>query len=730
MKFEQWEKLETVCNEALRREGEERTTYLDNACAGDMKFLEEVKSLLGLQDDTRLQEPLVQFQSSFVFSDDQSLSDQTIGPYRLIKTIDSGGMGQVYLAVRNDEQFERFVALKIIRKGAVSDDLLERFYSERQMLASLNHPNIARLFDGGATEEGAPWFAMEYIEGQPITEYCKRHHSNLEEKINLFLKVCAAVQNAHQNLIIHRDLKPANILITPEGTPKLLDFGIAKLTDRQQQAGQTQYQNQLMTPEYASPEQAQNKPVSTASDVYTLGVLLYELLSGSLPYEFEERTPTAIEQTICNTIPKLPSSVSGLKKLRGDLESVVMKALRKKPAERYASVEQLANDLERYQQDLPVLAQKTSFSYRAKKFLYRNKWSAAASAAIAILVISFAVVTFMQSKAIEARAVEAERQRDKAEQVVDFLVNLFKASKPAQSRGEEITARELLERGSERIERELGGQPAMQAEMLSVLAEVHKSLGQYDQAENLARRALTLRKKIYGDEHRLVAASLNRLALLLQEQGKYDKALKLFEKALVLQWTILGPEHVDVATTLLNLAGVKGGMGKLAQAESLYREALAMRRRLLPADDPDLARAMNNLGELLYLRGEYDEGEKLLRNAIVVFEAAYGRLHPDVAIVMNNLAAHLAKTGRMSEAESLYRESLAIERSLLDEGHPELGTSLNNLAALLRKNGKPKEAESLFREALVIIKAAFGPDHPITASIHNNIAWLCVIRDG
>lgn len=724
MKPDRWKKVETICQKAMRLQGEKRSTYLDNACAGDPDLLEEVTSLLEQEEQDWLQDPIVNVQSSFVFSDDRALSDQTIGPYRVIKMIGSGGMGNVYLAVRDDDQFERFVALKVIRKGLVSDDVLKRFYSERQILASLNHPNIARLFDGGTTEDGIPWFAMEHVEGAPITDYCKRYNLTVDEKIQLFLKVCSAVQYAHQNLVIHRDLKPANILITPQGIPKLLDFGIAKLTDLEQRTGQTQIQDRIMTPEYASPEQVRDESISTVSDVYSLGVLLYELLAGTLPYEFEKRTPAGIEMTITRKIPKRPSSVSGNIKLKGDLDSIILKAMRKEPSERYTSVEQLANDLHRHKKALPVLARKDTFTYHARKFLSRNKWSVAVSTAIALLVIAFAVVTFLQSKEIEARAVEAEQQRERAEQVSNFLTDLFESADPSEAGNESITAVELLHRGADRVENELDDQPRLQAELYLVISDVYESLGLFDEGLALAQKAYDLQTDLYGMQHAEIARSLNAMGWLYRQKNEYPKADSLLTAALAMRRDLFGDLHPDVARTMNDLAVLKQSRGDYEATDTLLSAALDIRRELLGDTHESVGVTLSNYAALKWRMGEIDTAEKLLREVLTILRSNLGEEHLRVATAMTNLAAVLVYQDKPDEAEPLYRRALEIRVQLVGNDHPDVAASLSHLGNLLRIKGAYEEAETHLRKALELRTQIFGAKHNLVGDSERVLGYL------
>jgi len=717
MNSDKWNRIEVLCHEAMGLQGGDRDTYLLNSCEGDEELITEVKSLLEeLESELPLQ-PFVQVQSSFVFSDEDSSADKIIGPYRLIRTIASGGMGQVYLAVRDDDQFERFVALKVIRKGLVSDDVLARFYEERQILASLNHPNIARMFDGGTSREGTPWFAMEFIEGVPITKYCERHGLSIGERIDLFLKVCSAVQYAHQNLVIHRDLKPANILITREGIPKLLDFGISKLTSIEQKSGQTQYQHRMMTPEYASPEQVQGDPISTVSDVYSLGVLLYELLAGSLPYEFRKRTPAAIEQTICTTIPGRPSAVSNKKGLKGDLDSVILKALRKEPSERYASVEQLANDLLRHKKALPVLAQKDSLGYRGRKFLQRHRWSVAVTAAIALLVVAFAVVTYIQSKAIEARAQEAE-------QISNFLTELFESVDPSEAKDRSLSAIELLHRGADRVETELGDQPHLQSRLYLVISDVYEKLGLFDDGIDMAQKALLLQRNLHGRKNADIATSLNALGWLSYQKGDYKTADSLLQTALAMRRELFGDVHLDISRTLNDLAVLNQTQGNYTVADTLLKSALDIRKKKLGDVHESIGVTLGNYATLKYLLGDLPAAEERMREALHVFQTVFGNEHMRVALTMTNLGTILVVRKKFTEAEKVYREALNIRLQLLGDEHPDVADSYAHLGNLLRRNGATHEAEKLMLKALNLHKKLLGEHHKKVGSDFRVLANL------
>lgn len=710
MNSDRWKKIELLCHQAEEMDKATRISFLQNSCGHDRELISEIESLLNHSESEKLLHPLVQVQSSFVFADDETQTDQRIGPYRLIRTLSTGGMGQVYLAVRDDEQFERFVALKVIREELVTEDLLSRFFEERQILASLNHPNIARLFDGGTTEDGIPWFAMEYIEGQPITQYCELKDVSIEQKIDLFLTVCEAVQYAHQNLVIHRDLKPANILITAEGAPKLLDFGIAKLMDLDHKREVHEEHSRIMTPEYASPEQLRRESISTISDVYSLGVLLYELLTGKLPYDFKERTPEAIEQTVCQETPPSPSQLLG-KEVDKDLGSIAMKALKKDPSKRYGSVEQLSEDLRRYLKGLPILAYEESLLYRSRKFIGRNRWGVTVAASVLLLVLTFSVITLVQSRTIQARAVEAEKQRDRAEQVSSFLTELFESADPSEAKNKSLTAIELLHRGSERVETELSNQPDLQSNLYLAISDVYESLGMYDKGLDLSLKAFALQKQIYSGPHPDIARSLNSMGWLYRQNGNYEKADSNLTAALAMRQELYGRDHLDVTRSLNDLAVLKQSQGEYNATDTLLAEAIKIRKTQLGEQHESVAVALSNYAALKWRMGDLSAAEARMQEALDIFLESVGEKDMRVAIAMTNLAAIRLTQKKVTGVENLYKRALDIRLQLLGEEHPDVASSYAHLGNFLRATRKYEEAEKFLLKAYKIRNKINGEEH-------------------
>lgn len=801
MNPDKYAKAKHIFSQATEMEAAGRKTYLAKACADDPELRELVDSLL--EADRVAEQFLEKSPLELVAGESAqaSLAGKRIGPYRIVRGIGSGGMGRVYLAVRDDDQFKRQVAMKIIKRGMDSEEILRRFRTERQILATLAHPNIARLLDGGVTEEGLPYFVMEYIQGQPIDEYCDHHKLTTRERLLLFRNVCAAVQYAHQNLIVHRDLKPSNILVGTDGEPKLLDFGIAKLLNPNLSpltTPMTATMLQVMTPEYASPEQVRGEPITTASDVYSLGVLLYELLTGHRPYRLKSRAPQEIEQTICEEEPLKPSTVitrveeitrpdgsfAGKitpqsvsqnregkpevlhRRLAGDIDNIVLMALRKEPQRRYASVERFSEDIRRHIIGLPVFARKDTAWYRSSRFIKRHKVGVVATALIIISLLAGVIGTAWQAKVAGEERDRARLEAQKAEQVSQFLVNLFKVSDPSISRGDAIPIREILERGAQKIETELKGQPAVRANMADVIGKVYQSLGlykpaahfikmglrirqelfrgdhqdlaesyqswagilnaygEYAEAQQAAQKALDIRSKPPSENHAKIAESLNTLAEAFRHQSKYPEAEPLYRRALEIYETSLGADHPETATSLNNLAALLREQGRYAEAESFFRRALEIVETQLGADHLEVAAGVNNLAVLLRDEGRYAEAEPLYRRALGIYETQLGADHPHVAKGLNNLALLLRDQNRYSEAEALFRRALKINETQLGKKHPDVATSLNNLGLVLRDQGRYGEAEPLHRRALAIDETQLGPGHPYVATSLNNLALL------
>jgi eukaryotic-like serine/threonine-protein kinase len=644
-------------------------------------------------------------------------------------------MGAVYLAHRADETFEKQVAIKVTRGTLGSPEAVERFKRERQILARLEHPNIARLLDGGTTEDGLPYLVMEYIEGRSIHAHCDEESLDVAARLRLFLGVCSAVEYAHHNLIVHRDIKPGNILVTAAGVPRLLDFGIAKLIDPESASAGTENTSLAFTPWYASPEQVQGEPMSTATDVYSLGVLLYELLTGHGPYriaapkalevmkaivEQEPELPSAaVDRTVRYTSPDgrregalTPASVSRTRegtpdrlrhRLRGDLDAILMTALRKDPTRRYPSVAAFAADLGAYLTRRPVTARRDTALYRTGKFLARNRFGTLAVAAIVVAITAASVSVVVQSR-------RAERQRDRAERVSRFLVDLFSVAGPGEGRGSTVTAREVLDQGAARIHTDLEEQPEVRADLMETMAEVYDRLGLYEEAVRLARESLTFRRRAEGREPIALARTLNLVGNILMDKGDLAAAESAYRESLEKRRPIFGNQSREVAESLNNLAGVLDTQGRNAEAENLFLESLAIKRLLLGTEDQRVATSLVNLGVSRYKQGDLPGAESYLREALAIQRKTLGSGHPEVAFTLQSLGVLQDERKLYPEAERTYREALALQRKTLGPEHADIVTTLTNLANTLSHAGRLDDARKVFGEALPMSRKFFGDD--------------------
>ena len=725
---ERWQKVKEVFHRAALTPPGELQTFLDDACGEDRGLRREVESLLESDDrPLSLLEPAAPGDGS----------PAAIGSYRLLHRIGAGGMSEVFLAVRGDDEYQQRVALKLIRRGLLSSaDGIRRFRQERQILAGLEHPSIARLLDGGTTPEGLPFFVMEYVEGQPLDEYCARRRLSLRRRVELFLPICQAVQHAHRNLVVHRDLKPGNVLVTAAGVPRLLDVGVAKLLNPELSAGQvaaTAPGTRALTLGYASPEQVTGEPVTTASDVYSLGVVLYELLTGRRPLRLEGLSPSGAERRIREEDPPPPSQAD-LPASRGpgargggaggagvdrDLDAIVLKALRKEPSRRYGSAAELEADLLRFLRHEPVLARAGTWAYRGRKFVRRHRLTAAFLLVLLVFGGVMAVQTARLSRALEEAQRErqaAGREHARAEQVSDFLIELFHLADPRQSRSRSITAVELLDRGTEQAASRLQDQPLVRAALLDTLGRVYRNLGIYEQAEPLLQQGLRLRRQHPGAGAAEVAASLSHLAELRHAQARYGEAEALVREALELQRGRDPRDPAAVAAGLHRLAEILHTGGDYEAAGPVYRESLALRRSFLGPDHPEVAESLSDLGYLLYDLGRFDEAEGVLREALALCRRIHGGPHPVTAYTLSYLADLLAERGDLVQAEPFARQSLEMHRRLLGEEHPDTVTVLASLGSLLLKRGQREPGTALLRRALASQRRSLGGDHPVVGT--------------
>ncbi len=746
---ERWRQIRGIFDQAIEQSTIARNQFLDQECGADAELREEVETLIRSWEDssTFLDTPAVRFESPELSTDTAELP-QRIGVYRILRRLGQGGMGEVLLARRDDGVYRQEVAIKLLKAGLASPPMVRRFRSERQILAKLRHPAIAQLIDGGTTPAQQPYLVMEYVDGTPIDIFCDRERLSIQGRLELFRTVCEAVHFAHQNLVIHRDIKPSNILITTAGAPKLLDFGIAKLLrsdDFPEVIEATETGMLALTPEYASPEQLQGNAVTTASDVYSLGVLLYLVLTGSRPYELDRSKALEVMRKVCEEMPPKPSTTVGPRSgieaankgstramesisaarrsdprglrriLAGDLDNIVLRALAKDPQRRYSSAEQLGQDLDRYLTGLPVLARKDTVRYRLGKFVRRNRIAVATTVGAFGMLIAFLVVLLVQRDEIAA-------QRDRSQELSHFLLNVFAIPDPTRARGEKVTARELLEQAADDIERRLTTEPEVRADLLTTMGRTFKNLGLSDEAGRLLETALALHRQAYGTNHPAVATDLYELAGVRLTEGDYEASRSLHTEALAIRQQLHGEEHAEVVESLIQLARVNDLIGDLNEAESIHHRALDLARNL--GDRDLLARVLDRYGILLIERAEFDAAEAKLQEALGLYDQLYGEMHPEAALTRNDLAALYDAKGDYEKAERLYRETERIQRRLYDGPHAHLATTLNNLALVLRKRGRLDEAEDFYEQARAMRSEVYGGEHPLLAATLKGIADL------
>ncbi len=680
------------------------------------------------------------------------------GKYKLLEELGSGGMGVVYLA-EQVEPVRRRVALKIIKLGMDTRQVVARFETERQALAVMDHPNIAKVLDAGSTGTGRPYFVMELARGISITDYCDRHKLSTRDRLRLFIAVCQAVQHAHQKGVIHRDLKPSNILVVVQDdrpVPKIIDFGIAKATDHRlsQQTLFTEQGQLIGTPEYMSPEQAEMSglDVDTRTDVYSLGVVLYELLAGALPFEAgklrsagfgeiqriirETEPPKASTRlsTLKDTQVKIaeqrgtdPGSL--LKLLRGDLDWITMKAMAKDRTHRYSTASELAADIERYLGNEPVSAGPPSAAYRIRKYVRRHKLGVAAAALVTVAVlIGTAGTTIGLLRAVRAER-KAVEEAATAKRVSDFLVDLFQVSDPSEARGNTITAREILDKGAARIDQGLEDQPVVRARLVETIGRVYRSLGLYDQAVAMLENALEIMRGFYGGDHLIVADALHNLGVVYDDQSRYEEAASLFRQSMEIRGKKLGPDDPEVARSLNSLGIVYWNQGKYADAEPLMERSLAIKEKALGPDAQELASSLINLGVLKHTQRKYEEAEILFKRALAISEKKLGADHPDLGTILNNLGSLFEDQGRRADAEPIYLRSLAIWEKALGPDHPDVAIAVHNLANLYRNLDRFAEAEPLYLRSLAIWEKTLEPDHPYIAISLKERANLCRDQD-
>jgi len=689
--------LENLFEQAVGLAATEREQFLAEHCS-DPDLRRELELLLAHDQgaETFLQQAVSEEASSalqtFVFTPGQRL-----GPYRVLSIIGRGGMGLVYLAERADGKFEQRVAIKVLQSGVDPSWVNDRTQQECRILASLEHPNIARVLDADVSHDGLPYFVMEYVDGLPLDRYCERHHLSCRDRLRLLLPLCDALHLAHQKLIVHRDLKPDNILVTEQGVPKLLDFGIAKVLGEVPVSPQNTA-TRILTPEYASPEQARGEPVTTATDIYSLGGVLYKLLTGSTPHQTKDKGPMEMVRAICEEEVHRPSELR--RELAGDIDSILLKALHTDPQQRYRSVDQFAADLQSWLEGRPVLAVPPSLAYRARKFGRRHRVALATASAVIVALVVAAVVSIREG-------IRANRETAVAEAVNEFLQNDLLAqagasvqSGPNTKPDPDLKVRTALDRAAERIEGTFTKQPEVEASIRDTMGWTYMDLGLYPEAREQLERALELRRRALGAEDAKTLKSMTSLGRVAYLQGKYAEAEVLESQALEAQRRVLGPEHPDTLGSINNLAVVYDDEGKYAQAEALDVQTLEIRKRVLGPEHPDTLRSMGNLGVDYERDGKYAQAEALLTQALETEKRVLGPEHPDTLASDTNLAGVYFREGKYAQAEALYTQELEIRKRILGLEHPDTAETLYNLACAAAQRGDKDRSIALLSQSV------------------------------
>ena len=741
MDRDRWRHVSSYLDWALELTPEELTAWLFSLRAAEPAVAADLELLLNDRDELNR----ARFLEDGVPCPGLTSAGETIGPYRLIRPLGEGGMGIVYLA-EQVAPIRREVALKVIKPGMDSKRVIARFAAERQALAVMDHPCVSKVFDAGQTEDGRPFFVMEYVAGVPITEHCDRQALTTTERLELFVQVCDGVQHAHRKAIIHRDLKPSNVLVSLQdgvAVPKVIDFGVAKATAQTltEATLYTEAGSVIGTPDYMSPEQVDvtAEDVDTRTDVYALGVMLYELLVGALPFpprSLREGGLDGIRRMIREVEPPKPSTrlstvdaessaqtarhrrvdlATLRRQLSGELDWIVMKAIEKDRDRRYGSPAELAADVGRFLRHEPVLAGAPSTAYRVRKFVRRHRFGTATAAAATLALMGFAGTLVVQAHRI-SREAEAKRR------VAEFLTELFEVSDPGNARGDTVTARELLDRGAARIRGTLADDPSTRIELMATMGTVYSSLGLYTNAESLLQESLQARQQLLGSNDPETLRSAHDLARLRYRQGRVKEAEALYIRTLETRRRVLGPEHPDTLRSASDLARVLSQEGRYPESEAMARDTLDLQRRVLGPDHRDSVSSMANLAWTYQNLGRYAEAEALQRQVVDSRKRILGSAHPDTLAAMMGLAWTHQALGRYAESETLFREVIDIQKRVVGADHPDTLRSIASLASTYALQRRYKEGEALMRDVLEIQKRVLGPEHSDTLYSMNQLA--------
>jgi serine/threonine protein kinase/TolA-binding protein len=786
-----WQRLNELFFHAARLQGAERQAFIARETLGEPELEREVLALLERGDERKFGPPTRTLGGGLALAprDERLLVGRVIAKYQLVSVLGRGGAGTVFLGERADRQFSGKVAVKVVDRSAAAD-LGMRFRAERQILASLNHPNIARLIDAGETDDGQPYLVMEYVEGQPLDQYCDERKLDLRKRLKLFMDICAAVQYAHQNLIIHRDLKPANILVTADGTAKLLDFGIAKLLNGGNGGNTvselTRMNERLLTPEYASPEQIIGGAVTTASDVYSLGIVLYRLLTGLRPYDLSGATSQLeMERSICVADPPRPSAnvlraiqsgpdkgdqaIAALalarsmsperlrRRLVGDIDAIVMRALRKEPQHRYSSVERLVADIRHYLDNEPVQARQGNWVYYTQRFVRRHTTAVVASGGFLVFLTAVAVVMSIQRQSIAAALERATHDRERAEKVSQFMLDVFSAADPFTNFGREPTARILLDQAARNIQSDLSQQPEVRARLLEAIGRSYRRMGQPDRAVAYLQDSLRIQRQLPQTDEANLGSVVTEIAIALRDQGRMDEsdgyfsealqisrhskdqnsvahakllvdlgrlekmrsnpkqALEHLEQALKLTRALKGDRDPDVGAILGEMSNVKNWSDDLQGAEEAARAAVEI-YQVVPIDHPDRVMADYYLADILFYRGHLDDAAKLFERALAAQLRVYGATSRAAADTRSALAQVRIAQGNLAEAEELIRQALEVHAESGSTAHLQIGYLQTMLATVQMRQGRFGEAEKTLRETLILYSKNVRDDHQYVAS--------------
>jgi serine/threonine protein kinase/tetratricopeptide (TPR) repeat protein len=764
---ERWSALSPYLDEGLELAPDERAAWIASIRSRDAALGADLEQLFADHDDLRqagfLDPEVPLFEAPPAAG---SLEGQTLGAYRLVAPIGEGGMGSVWLAERCDGRFEGRAAVKLLNIALVGRTGEERFRREGNFLAKLTHPHIAHLIDAGVSVAGQPYLVLEYVDGPSIDRYCVEHALSIDARIHLFLDILDAVAHAHANLIVHRDIKPANVLVNANGQVKLLDFGIAKLLDDDARwngdSGPdakplTREAGAVLTPTFAAPEQLARAQVTTATDVYALGVLLYILLTGQHPAGDAVRSPVTLMRAIVEVEPRPMSTVvsrpdtsealaghatrcsTTVNKLRrtlqGDLDTIVGKALKKDPSERYASVTALADELRRFLRHEPINARPDTLRYRTARFARRHI-QGVVTTIIAVLMLGGLTIYHTTRLAAERdraqqEATRAAQQAAKAAKVSEALTGLLMGVDPFANPGarDGQSVRGMLDAGAERVRSELAAEPEAQAAIFTVLGRLYRRYGVYDSAQAFLQQALESGRRVFGNEHVSVAQTLNDLGALQSDRGDYANALQTLDRALNMRRKLLGTEHEDVAVTLVELGRIYQDQGFNQRAEPLLREALAIRLKVLGEEHGEVANSLTGLGSVLRLNGDLAGAEALLRQSVALNRKARGEDHANTGTSLHDLALVVASRGHHAEAEALFRQALDTERKALGDKHPTVAATFNALSRVLLHQGRHAEAATTLQEALNIVRPALGNAHQLVAIYAINLGAVQLARD-